>query len=196
MFRFTGLNHLALATGDMDTTIRFWRDLLGLRLVAGLGRPGFRQYFFELGPHDLVAFFEWPGLEKIPERDHGAPVRGAFAFDHLSLGLADEDDLWRIKDRLEAAGFWASEVIDHGFIHSLYAFDPNNIPIEFSVQQPGRDPRENPRMADRKPVPAALQGPEPRPGCWPEPATPTPAEDKIAFPGDGADIDWSGDGEP
>ena len=34
MARFTGINHLALATGDMDATIRYWRDLLGLRLVA------------------------------------------------------------------------------------------------------------------------------------------------------------------
>jgi catechol 2,3-dioxygenase-like lactoylglutathione lyase family enzyme len=35
MVRFNGVNHLAMATGDMDTTIRYWRDLLGMRLVAG-----------------------------------------------------------------------------------------------------------------------------------------------------------------
>ena len=40
-FIFPGaLNHLAMVTQDMDMTIRFWRDLLGMRLVAGLGRPG------------------------------------------------------------------------------------------------------------------------------------------------------------
>ena len=37
--RYTGINHLAMATADMDATIRFWRDLLGMRLVAGLGAP-------------------------------------------------------------------------------------------------------------------------------------------------------------
>jgi catechol 2,3-dioxygenase-like lactoylglutathione lyase family enzyme len=26
--KFNGINHLAMATGDMDATIRFWRDLL------------------------------------------------------------------------------------------------------------------------------------------------------------------------
>jgi hypothetical protein len=123
-------------------------------------------------------------------------VAGPLAFDHLSLGLDREKDLWRIKDRLEAAGFWASEVIDHGFIHSLYAFDPNNIPIEFSVPQPGRDPRRHPRMADRQPATAAQEGPEPQPGQWPEPAQATPPEDRIAYPGDGADVDWSEDGDP
>jgi len=37
--RFTGINHLAMATGDMDRTIRYWRDLLGLRLVAAQASP-------------------------------------------------------------------------------------------------------------------------------------------------------------
>ena len=40
MVKFNGVNHLAMVTGDMDTTIRFWRDLLGMRLIAGLGHPG------------------------------------------------------------------------------------------------------------------------------------------------------------
>ncbi len=28
--KFNGINHLAMATGDMDATIRFWRDLLAI----------------------------------------------------------------------------------------------------------------------------------------------------------------------
>lgn len=48
MVKYNGINHLAMATGDMDRTIRFWRDLLGMRLVAGLGKPGYRHYFFEM----------------------------------------------------------------------------------------------------------------------------------------------------
>jgi catechol 2,3-dioxygenase-like lactoylglutathione lyase family enzyme len=157
--RFTGINHLALATGDMDATIRYWRDLLGLRLVAGLGHPGYRHYFFELSEQDMIAFFEWPGVTPGPDKDHGAPVRGPFTFDHLSLGLAEEDDLWALRDRLEAAGFWVSEVVDHGFIHSLYSFDPNNIAVEFSVPAAGVDLRRAPVMADSRPTALAAQGP-------------------------------------
>jgi len=48
MIRYTGINHLAMATKDMGRTVLFWRDLLGMRLVAGLGRPGYRHYFFEI----------------------------------------------------------------------------------------------------------------------------------------------------
>jgi catechol 2,3-dioxygenase-like lactoylglutathione lyase family enzyme len=105
IFRYTGINHLAMATGDMGATIRFWRDLLGMRLVARLGRSGCRHYFFEISPNDMIAFFEWNAIEKIPEKDHGVSVRGPFAFDHISLGLASREELWRLKDKLEAAGF-------------------------------------------------------------------------------------------
>jgi catechol 2,3-dioxygenase-like lactoylglutathione lyase family enzyme len=57
MNKFTGINHLAFATGDMENTIRFWRDLLGMRLIGGIGRGRLRQYFFELSDHDMIAFF-------------------------------------------------------------------------------------------------------------------------------------------
>ena len=148
MIKYTGVNHLALVTGNMDETIRFWRDLLGMRLVAGLGQPGFRHYFFQLSEYDLVAFFEWPGIQPMPEKDHGQPVTGPFIFDHVSFGVETEEALWEIKDKLEAGGFEVSDVIDHGFIHSIYSFDPNGIPIEFSAQVSGENIRENSVVID------------------------------------------------
>ncbi|MEW5773838.1 MAG: VOC family protein [Thermodesulfobacteriota bacterium] len=181
---YTGVNHLAMATGDMDATIRFWRDLLGMRLVLGLGHPGYRHYFFEISGSDMIAFFEWPGAEPVPEKDHGMPVKGPFAFDHVSFGVAGEDDLWEVKDRLEAAGEWVSEVVDHGFIRSVYCFDPNGIAIEFSAPLPEADVRAHPTMADTRPSEVALEGPDPQPGKWPAPA-PTPREDRAAYPGEG-----------
>ena len=98
---YTGINHLAMVTGDMDRTIRYWRDLLGMRLVGGLGSKGYRHYFFEISDRDMIAFFEWTGAESIPERDHGVPVAGPVAFDHISFGVAGDDDLWDLKDRLK-----------------------------------------------------------------------------------------------
>lgn len=183
--RYTGVNHLAMATRDLEATIRFWRDLLGMRLVAGLGRPGFRHYFFEITPHDMIAFFEWPGVEPIPERDHGVPVRGPLAFDHVAFEVASADDLWELKSRLEAAGFWVSEVIDHGFIHSIYTFDPNNIPIEFSHPQERLDIHRRPRLADIAPVAAAREGSAPQPGHWPADYAVTPAAEREVYPGEG-----------
>jgi catechol 2,3-dioxygenase-like lactoylglutathione lyase family enzyme len=188
MTKFNGVNHLAMATGNMDETIRFWRDLLGMRLVAGLGKPGYRHYFFEISKNDTIAFFEWPGIEPVEEKEHGRPVRGPFIFDHVSFGVETEGDLWDLKDQLAAAGIWVSEVIDHGFIHSIYAFDPNGIPIEFSHNVEGIDVRKNPAMQDRAPTATAREGAGPRPGIWPEVSKPTPKNERIVYPGAGSEL--------
>ncbi len=188
MIKFTGINHLAMATGDMDRTVLFWRDLLGMRLVAGLGRPGYRHYFFQISENDMIAFFEWEGVEPIEEVDHGHPRQGPFVFDHVSFGLEKEEDLWKLKDKLAAAGFWVSEIIDHGFIHSLYSFDPNGIPIEFSHPVEGVDIRRNPRMADRAPSDITREGPEPQPGKWPLVAEPTPRSQWKVYKGAGSEL--------
>lgn len=188
MPKYTGINHLAMATADMDATIRFWRDLLGMRLVAGLGHPGYRHYFLEISGHDMIAFFEWPAVEAVEEKDHGVPVKGPLAFDHVSFEVAGEDDLWEIKDRLAAADIWCSEVVDHGFIHSIYAFDPNNIAIEFSAPVPGVDVRKTPIMADSNPCLEARKGAEPQPGIWPEVTDPTPVDERTVYEGEGEQI--------
>ena len=185
MVQYTGINHLAMVTRDMGGTIRFWRDLLGMRLIAGLGRPGYRHYFFEISKFDMIAFFEWPDAEPIPEKDHGVPVKGPVAFDHISIGVATEDDLWLVKDRLEAADFWVSEAIDHGFIHSVYSFDPNGIPIEFSAPVAGVDLRQAPQMHDSQPTPEALEGAEPQAAKWPQPDQARPKNDRMVYPGEG-----------
>ncbi len=183
--KYTGINHLAMATGNMDATIKFWRDLLGMRLVAGLGQPGYRHYFFEICAHDMLAFFEWPQVAPLPGKDHGVPVKGPFAFDHIAFEVESDEDLWHLKHGLEAAEIWVSEVLDHGFIHSIYTFDPNQIPIEFSAPVPGVDLRRHPCMADRQPTALAQEGPEPQPDRWPEPGDPVPPEDRRVYAGEG-----------
>ena len=188
MFRFNGINHLAMATGDMDKTIRFWRDLLGMRLVAGLGKPGYRHYFFQISDTDLLAFFEWPEVAPIAKKDHGRPVKGPFVFDHVSFGVDSEDDLWELVDRLQAAGFPVSDVIDHGFIHSVYTHDPNGIPIEFSYNVEGIDIRNQPQMRDTAPTRVTLEGAEPQYNKWPEVKEKTPANERLVFPGAGSEL--------
>lgn len=188
MITFNGVNHLAMATGDMDKTIRFWRDLLGMRMVAGVGRPGYRHYFFEISETDLIAFFEWPDIEPVAKKDHGVPVTGPFIFDHVSFGVETEDGLWELKDKLTGAGVHVSDVIDHGFIHSIYAHDPNGIPIEFSHNVEGIDIRKKPSMADKQPSDVAREGPEPQPGQWPADFKATPLSERKVYLGAGSEL--------
>ncbi len=185
---FNGVNHLAMATRDMDKTIRFWRDLLGMRLVAGLGQPGYRHYFFQISDTDLIAFFEWHSVTPVADKEHGRPVSGPFIFDHVSFGVESEDDLWSLKDRLQTAGFPVSDVINHGFIHSIYAYDPNGIPIEFSHNVAEIDIRKSPQMRDTAPSKVTLEGVEPQTTAWPEVTIPTPKSERVAYPGAGSEL--------
>lgn len=188
MFRFRGIHHLAMATGDMNKTIRFWRDLLGMKMIAGLGKHGYKLYFFEIASRHYLVFFEWPEVGPVPEKDHGYPVSGPMVFDHVSFGVDDDDSLWAIRDRLDAAGFWVSDMIDHGIIHSIYSFDPNGIPIEFSADVSGVGIVEAPQLVDSEPAAAALEGFMPRPDMWPAVERPTPPGERDIFPGEGVEL--------
>lgn len=181
--KYNGVNHIALATGKIDETIRFWRDLLGMRMIAVLGEPGNRQYFFEISETCSLAFFEWPEVGPVLEKEHGRVVSGPFVFDHIALGFDSEDDLREMKDMLDAAGVWVSEVIDNGFIYSIFSFDPNGIPIEFTWNVEGTDIRKNPVMIYPLPSGAAGEGPEPQKGKWPPAENPAVKKDRRTYPG-------------
>jgi len=177
-----GINHLAFITDDMEATIRFWRDLLGLELVAGVGHDGFRHYFFKMGDNQ-VAFFEYAGAAKMQRKPHGSPTRLPLGFDHVSFTVESREDLFRLKDRLEAAGFEVSPAVDHGTIWSVYFYDPNNIPLEASwdvveIVKP-------PIMAEDDPMPIVAEGAAPQPGVWPAVTNPTPPERMTAHAGNG-----------
>jgi len=184
MFRFKGINHLAMVTSDMDATIRFWRDLLGLKLAGGHGNERFKQYLFEICPGSFLSFHWWPGVEKIAEKDAGRTFVGAIAFDHVALEVEDADALWAIKDRIDAADEWVSEVVDNGFIHSIFVFDPNNISVEICHGVEGVDPARDFVMADRNPTARALEGPAPRFAEWPAVTNPTPPDERPVYEGD------------
>lgn len=135
-----GINHLAFATSDLDGTIRFWRDVMGLRIVATTGnRPDlypYRHYFFEVGPGTTVAFFEWPGMVEYSKKPAGLPVRGAIHFDHLSLNVPDKTALLRLRMRLVDENIDVTGIVDHQFIQSIYFYDPNGIALEASYWNP------------------------------------------------------------
>jgi catechol 2,3-dioxygenase-like lactoylglutathione lyase family enzyme len=158
--RWRGINHLALVTDDMDSTVRFYHGVLGARVVATIGTPQFRHYFFEFGPQNTVAFFEYAGvhLDRLA-KPAGIPDERAVQFDHLSFNLPDEEALLDLRARIKAAGSEVTDVVDHGFIRSIYFTDPNGIALEAScwiLDATGRraDYGDDRLYADLDPVPA------------------------------------------
>ena len=84
----------------------------------------------------------------------------AAQFDHLSFDLVDEEALLDLRERLKNANCEVTDVVDHGFIRSIYFTDPNGIALEASywiVDPTGHaevsfdDPR---LFGDPNPVPA------------------------------------------
>ena len=105
-----------------------------------------------------------------------------------TFGVESEDDLWELKDKLEAAGFHVSDTSNHGFIRSIYAHDPNGIPIEFSHNVEGNDIRKKPRMRDQAPSQVTLEGAEPQKDIWPKVEKPTPARERVVYPSAGSEL--------
>jgi catechol 2,3-dioxygenase-like lactoylglutathione lyase family enzyme len=158
-----GVHHLALVTPDMDATVRFWHGVLDARLVATIGTPAFKHYFFEIGPGNTVAFFEYAGQHLATyAKPAGVPYDQASQFDHLSMNLPDEDALLRLHARLKDHGCEVTDVIDHGFLRSIYFSDPNGIALEaswWSLDATARpvDYADDRLFADADPVPAVRE---------------------------------------
>jgi catechol 2,3-dioxygenase-like lactoylglutathione lyase family enzyme len=157
---WSGINHLALITADMDATVRFYHGVLGARLAATVGTPEFRHYFFEFGPHCTVAFFEYADLSIEPfSKPAGVPDPRATQFDHLALNLPDESALHGLRRRLAEADCEVTDIVEHNSVHSVYFTDPNGIALEAScwvrdVTGRASDYGDEQIYGDADPVPA------------------------------------------
>lgn len=158
--RWRGVNHLALVTTDMDATVRFYHGVLGADLVATIGTPSFRHYFFNIGPQNTVAFFEYSDVDIRPfAKPAGVPDPRAMQFDHLALNVPDERALESLQARLKEHDCEVTDVVDHGFVRSIYFSDPNGIALEASWwvnDATGRAPDfgDEALFSDPNPVPA------------------------------------------
>lgn len=158
--QWRGVHHLALVTTDMDATVRFYAGVLDARLVATIATDAFKHYFFDFGTGSTIAFFEYAGqpVEQF-SKPAGVPFPQASQFDHLAIHLVDEEALLRLRDRLKSHGCEVTDVVDHGFLRSIYFNDNNGIALEASwwvLDPTGRpaDLTDERLFADPDPVPA------------------------------------------
>jgi len=178
------INHLAFITDDMSKTVRFYRDLLGMELTAGIGHDGYRHYFFRMGDgQSHVAFFEYDGASPMNRKFPGERTSEPLGFDHVSFTVSSKFELFDLKDRLEAAGVDVHGAVDHGLFWSIYFFDPNTIPLEATWEY--MELLETPAIEDDEPLTIAAEGAKRQPGHWPEVSNPTPEEEMVASSGNG-----------
>jgi catechol 2,3-dioxygenase-like lactoylglutathione lyase family enzyme len=178
------INHLAFITDDMTRTVRFYRDLLGMTLSAGIGHDGYRHYFFRMGDEEShVAFFEYDGAVPMKQKFPGNRTSEPLGFDHVSFTVSSKLELFDLKDRLEAAGIDVHGAVDHGLFWSIYFYDPNNIPLEATWEF--MEILDLPAIEDDEPLAIAAEGAAPQAGHWPAVTASTPESEMTASSGNG-----------
>lgn len=137
-FRVEKLHHFAWRCRDAAETRAFYEDLLGLRLAHVIKAdhvPSTGEYcpyvhiFFELGDGSYIAFFD------LGDEEAAAPSPNTPAWvNHIAFEVPSVEALTAAKERLEEAGVEVLGITDHGFIQSIYFFDPNGIRLELSAR--------------------------------------------------------------
>ncbi|MCM8732264.1 VOC family protein [Hephaestia sp. GCM10023244] len=138
-----GLYHFAYPCRDAEETRHFYEDILGLPLVncmmsehvpsTGEEQP-YVHFFFALGDGSYIAFFDLGGNEK-PAPSPNTPDW----VQHFAIETNSVDDVEAMRVRLASHGVKTTPLVDHGFVRSIYFFDPNGLRLEIAArtEEPG-----------------------------------------------------------
>jgi catechol 2,3-dioxygenase-like lactoylglutathione lyase family enzyme len=95
-----GLHHLALLSSDVERTIAFYQGILEFPLTELFENRDYRgstHFFFDIGHGNLLAFFDFPGL------DLGEYAEVLGGLHHIAISVAPER--WEhLRANLDAAG--------------------------------------------------------------------------------------------
>ena len=164
---FNGLHHLALVCKDMERTVDFYTNTLGMRLTKGfdLGGGYGQHFFFDMGNGSELAFFWFndappaePGVASA--RNIVGSIAGNITSAHASMNhvafAVDPDRIAGYRQELIDKGVACSDLVNHNdvvtgeesrtaqhasektWLQSFYFFDPDGVMLEFcATLQPG-----------------------------------------------------------
>ena len=117
-----GLHHFAVVARDVEETIAFYQGVLEFPLTEIFENRDYRgsnHFFFDIGHDNLLAFFDFPGLDVGPY----AEVLGGLH--HIAISV--EPERWEhLKGKLDEAGV---EYLEESGT-SIYFRDPNGARLE------------------------------------------------------------------
>ena len=127
--RITGIHHITLLVEDVERSLAFYRNLLGMRLVDQTVNDDDRNArHFIFGDADgraLVTCLEYPDL------DEGKVGRGSTH--HFALAVESEAELNAWKQYLTEKGIPTTDVMDRTGAKSIYLRDPDGHIVEIAA---------------------------------------------------------------
>ena len=127
-----GVHHLALICRDVEETIQFYQEFLGfplVELVENRDYAGSSHFFFDIGNHNLLGFFDFPG------HDHPVWQETIGGVQHLAISISPEQ-YDAAKKKFDETGL---EYLgpDRGVEDSMYFRDPNGVGLELYREELG-----------------------------------------------------------
>ena len=127
-----GVHHIALISKNVEETIQFYQEFLGfplVELVENRDYAGSSHFFFDIGNHNLLGFFDFPGHE------HPAFQETIGGVQHLAISISP-GQYDAAKQKLDAAGVDYLGP-DRGVEESMYFRDPNGVNLELYREELG-----------------------------------------------------------
>lgn len=117
----TDMGHVHLQVSDVDETIRFYRDSIGLDLTGQLGASA--AFFSSNGYHHHLGTNSW--------RSRGGPParRDAAGLSRVTFFVADPSELTRLKERLAGSGDSSA-----GDESEVVVTDPHGVELRFAAE--------------------------------------------------------------
>ncbi len=133
------IGHVHLKVAELERSLRFWRDLIGLEVQQRIGDQA--VFLSAGGYHHHIALNTWESAGGSP------PGFGTTGLYHVALLLPDRPALARALRQLVQAGWPLEGASDHGVSEALYLRDPDGNGVELYRDRPRQD---WPRGADGK----------------------------------------------
>ena len=120
MVRVNKVGHVVLNTRDVEASVKFYTEALGMEVVSFRSERPAAFLSFGTQHHDIALFQASEGAE-----------RGQLGVNHIALQIeGGVEELKALHQKLLDCGAQVDRTSDHGITQSVYFFDPDGNRLE------------------------------------------------------------------